>query len=95
MTTLTKLTDEQIKERLDALPQWSEAGGVIQRTYLFKDFIHAMKFVNQVADLAERRQHHPDILIRYRKVTLSLSTHDAGGITQKDFDLAHETDALA
>ena len=94
-TTVTKMTEAQIAESLAELPQWSEAGGVIQRTWQFKDFVHSMRFVGMVADLAEKRQHHPDILVRYNKVTLSLSTHDAGGITQKDFDLAREADELA
>lgn len=94
MPTAPKLTEEQVEERLKALPDWSETGGVIQRTYQFKDFIQSMKFVKAVADLAEKRQHHPDILIRWNKVTLSLSTHDSGGITQKDFDLAAECDRL-
>ena len=62
-----------------------------QDQYQFKDFVAAMAFVRAVADLAEKRQHHPDILIRWNKVTLSLSTHDAGGISQKDFDLAAQT----
>lgn len=93
-TTMTKLTEAQIEQALRALPQWSEAGGVIQRTWQFKDFVHSMRFVQMVADLAEKRQHHPDILVRYNKVTLSLSTHDAGGITKKDFDLAREADEL-
>lgn len=93
-TTEAKLTEAQIEESLKALPQWSEAGGVIQRTWQFKDFLHSMRFVSMVADLAEKRQHHPDILVRYNKVTLSLSTHDAGGITQKDFDLAREADEV-
>lgn len=94
MPTAPKLTEEQVEERLKALPDWSETGGVIQRTYQFKDFIQSMNFVKAVADLAEKRQHHPDILIRWNKVTLSLSTHDSGGITQKDFDLAAECDRL-
>ncbi len=94
-TTETKLSPEEIEQMLNDLPQWTEAGGVIQRTWQFKDFLHSMKFVNMVADLAESRQHHPDILVRYSKVTLSLSTHDAGGITKKDFRLAHEADAIA
>ena len=93
-TTEAKLSEAQIEESLKALPQWSEAGGVIQRTWQFKDFVHSMRFVAMVADLAEKRQHHPDILVRYNKVTLSLSTHDAGGITQKDFDLAREADEV-
>ncbi len=89
-----KLTETEVEEKLRALPDWSESGGVIQRTYQFKDFLQSMKFVNAVAALAENRQHHPDILVRWNKVTLTLSTHDAGGITQKDFDLAKECDAV-
>ena len=65
-----------------------DTGETIQRTYQFSDFVKAMGFVGKVADAAEKNQHHPDILIRYNKVTLTLSTHDAGGITMKDFDLA-------
>lgn len=95
MPTAPKLTEPQIAQKLLGLPEWSESGGVIQRTYQFKDFLASMKFVNTIATLAEQRQHHPDILIRWNKVTLSLSTHDSGGITQKDFDLAKECDARA
>jgi 4a-hydroxytetrahydrobiopterin dehydratase len=89
-----KLTEEQIADKLKPLPQWAEVAGSIQRTYQFKDFIAAMKFVNRAAELAEKVQHHPDILVRWNKVTLSLNTHDAGGITQKDFDLAAQLDAM-
>ncbi len=88
------MTEEQIEAALEDLPQWSEVNGVIQRTYQFKDFVASMKFVATIADMAEERQHHPDILIRYNKVTLTLSTHDAGGITQKDFDLAAAADEV-
>lgn len=90
-----RLTDAQIKDRLRMLREWSETSGMIQRTYQFKDFVESMKFVNAVAALAEARQHHPDILVRWNKVTLSLSTHDAGGITEKDFALAGECDGKA
>lgn len=94
MAIAPRLTEPQIKERLRTLPEWSESGGVIQRTYQFTDFLQSMKFVNSVASLSEKRQHHPDILVRWNKVTLSLSTHDSGGITGKDFDLAAECDAV-
>lgn len=94
MAKAPRLTEARIKERLRTLPEWSESGGVIQRTYQFKDFVASMKFVNSVAALAEQRQHHPDILIRWNKVTLSLSTHDSGGITEKDFELAAECDGV-
>jgi 4a-hydroxytetrahydrobiopterin dehydratase len=90
------LTEVQIQTRLDAeTPEWSEAGGMIQRTYQFDDFVHAIEFVNKVADAAEAAQHHPDILVRYNKVTLTLTTHDAGGITDNDFSLARRADSAA
>ena len=92
---IEKLNEEQIATGLEKRPQWSEIGGQIQRTFRFEDFVASMEFVRKVAEYAERVQHHPDILIRYNKVTLTVSTHDAGGITQKDFDLAEETDRLA
>lgn len=89
-----RLTESEIEHKLRDMPEWSESGGVIQRTYQFKDFLQSMKFVNAVASLAESRQHHPDILIRWNKVTLSLSTHDSGGITEKDFELARGCDGV-
>ena len=91
---MERLTDEQIEARLVDHPEWSDTGGAIQRTYQFDDFVSAMKFVNAVADAAEAAEHHPDILIRYNKVTLTMSTHDAGGLTYKDFDLAAKVDGF-
>lgn len=90
-----KFTEDQVKAALDVVPDWNEVNGEIQRTYQFNDFVQAMKFVDRVAAEAESREHHPDILIRYNKVTLTVSTHDAGGITEKDFDLAKAVDAFA
>ncbi|MEO0512879.1 MAG: 4a-hydroxytetrahydrobiopterin dehydratase [Planctomycetota bacterium] len=92
---MTKFTDEEVQTALAELPEWSEVGGEIQRTFQFEDFKKSIAFVSKVADHAEAAQHHPDILIRYNKVTLTLSTHDAGGITQHDFDLAAKADADA
>lgn len=92
---MERLNEEQIETRLAGMADWIETGGSIQRTYQFEDFVESMKFVTAVADLAEDAQHHPDILIRYNKVTMSLSTHDAGGITTKDFDLAAKIDDSA
>jgi 4a-hydroxytetrahydrobiopterin dehydratase len=92
---MTKMSDEQIQTALAQVPEWSELNGAIQRTFQFADFKAAMAFVNRVAEAAEARQHHPDILIRYNKVTFTLSTHDAAGITGKDFDLARTIDSLA
>ncbi len=92
---MTKMTEAQIVEALKLVPDWSELNGPIQRTFQFKEFVEAMKFVNQVALAAEAAQHHPDILVRWNKVTLTVNTHDAGGITVKDFDLARKADSLA
>jgi 4a-hydroxytetrahydrobiopterin dehydratase len=89
------LADKDIQAGLQKLTEWSECGDAIQRTYTFADFLTSMRFVNQVAQAAEDRQHHPDILVRWNKVTLTLSTHDAGGITRKDFDCAAASDGLA
>ena len=91
---LIKLNEEQIAAELETHSEWVELNSQIQRTFGFDDFIASMKFVNQVAEYAESVQHHPDILIRYNKVTLSVSTHDANGITHKDFDLATKADGL-
>jgi 4a-hydroxytetrahydrobiopterin dehydratase len=91
---MERLTEAQVQESLAAIPEWSLVGEAIQRTYQFDDFLHAMKFVNAVADEAEQNQHHPDILIRYSRVTLTLATHDAGGITGKDFALARTCEAI-
>lgn len=92
--TAAKLTDAQIEAALQAVPEWSLVSEAIQRTYQFKSFVDSMKFVSKVAKAAEADQHHPDILIRYNKVTLTLSTHDAGGITAKDFALATKCDGF-
>lgn len=92
---MDKLSESEIKAGIAAAPEWSEVGGEIQRTFQFGDFVRSMEFVNKIADYAERVQHHPDILIRYNKVTLTVSTHDAGGITKSDFELAKAADAFA
>ena len=80
---------------LGTLPDWKKTGDVIARTFQFKDFPAAIDFTNAVAALAEQTQHHPNIDVRWNKVTLALSTHDAGGLTEKDFALARQCDALA
>ena len=91
---MDKMTDAQVLEALKSVPDWGETGESIQRTFQFKDFVEAMKFVNRVAEQAEADQHHPDILVRWNKVTLTLSTHDASGITAKDFALASKADGF-
>lgn len=90
-----KMDQDGIASALKDLPEWSEVGEAIQRTYQFPDFMSAMAFVAKVAEHAERAQHHPDIMIRYNKVTLTYSTHDSGGITAKDFDAARHVDEAA
>jgi 4a-hydroxytetrahydrobiopterin dehydratase len=88
------LSDADIKTRLVAVPDWQIESGELVRTFLFKDFRQSLAFVNQVGEVAEKAGHHPDIDIRYNKVRLALITHDAGGITAKDFDLAAAADKL-
>ena len=92
---MPKLTPIQIRQSLRHVPRWRKTGRVIRRTYEFKDFVVAMKFVNAAARAAEKACHHPDIDIRWNKVTLALTTHDQGGLTEKDFELAARFDALA
>ena len=91
---MTRLDAQAARARLAGLPGWELDGDLIQRTYAFPDFVRAMRFVGAVAAEAERVQHHPDILVRYSKVTLSLSTHDVGGLSPKDFDFAALSDRL-
>ena len=89
------LDETKIAAALATVPQWQRTGGTISRTYEFKDFPAAMKFVNAVADLAEQVQHHPDLDVRWNKVTLAFTTHDSGGLTEKDFALARQCDVLS
>ena len=91
---MSKLNASQTKTALAKVPLWKKQGSVITRTFAFKDFPAAIKFVNQVAVLAEQAWHHPDIDIRWNKVTLALTTHDEGGLTEKDFALARKFDRL-
>ena len=88
-----RLDDQAITAGLQGL-NWTREGPAITTTVTLKNFAAAMAFVNRVADLAEARNHHPDIAISWNKVTLTLLTHDAGGLTQLDLDLAAAIDAL-
>jgi 4a-hydroxytetrahydrobiopterin dehydratase len=85
---MTLLSETEIQERLRRLPGWERNGNEIRRSWSFADFAGSLAFVNRVAEIAEAANHHPDIDIRYSKVTLTLSTHDAGGLTARDFALA-------
>jgi 4a-hydroxytetrahydrobiopterin dehydratase len=91
---MAELNPEQIKAALPAVKDWKKQSASISRTYQFKDFVAAMDFVNKVAKVAEAANHHPDIDIRWNKVTLVLATHSEGGLTQKDFELAKQIDAF-
>ena len=90
-----ELNPEQVQAALPSVKDWKKQSASITRTYQFKDFVQAMKFVNKVAEAAESANHHPDIDIRWNKVTLTLATHSEGGLTHKDFDLAKKIDGLA
>jgi 4a-hydroxytetrahydrobiopterin dehydratase len=91
---MAKLSAAQIKARLVSVPEWKRRKRIITRTYQLKDFPSAIRFVRTIARLAEQAWHHPDIDIRWNKVTLTLTTHDAGGLTEKDFVLARKFDRL-
>lgn len=87
-------TPEEAQARLKKLPEWKLEAHEIVRTFVFPDFVAAIDFVNAVAEQAEQAGHHPDIDIRYNQVRLALSSHDAGGLTPRDFDLAAAIDAI-
>ncbi len=89
------LSPSEIRSAQSSVPLWRRRGKTIRRELVFPDFVGAMKFVNAVARAAEKAQHHPDIDIRWNRVTLTVSTHDAGGLTAKDFALAAVLDRFA
>ncbi|WP_427162255.1 4a-hydroxytetrahydrobiopterin dehydratase [Aliinostoc sp. HNIBRCY26] len=82
------LTDAEIQAQATSLSGWGVTDAKLQTTRIFPDFVTAIAFVNQLVEPAESAGHHPDIEISYNKVHITLTTHDAGGLTQKDFDLA-------
>jgi 4a-hydroxytetrahydrobiopterin dehydratase len=86
--TMPRLDDAAVEEGLQRLPGWDRRGDEIVKTFTRQDFAHAMVFVNEVAGAAEAAGHHPDIEIRWNKVTLALSSHAEGGLTDRDFQLA-------
>ena len=91
----SKLSDIEVQRMLGAHAGWTRRGNAITKTFEFPTFPAAIAFVNRIGDAAERMDHHPDVDIRYTKVTCSLSTHSAGGITAKDFKLAENIDQQA
>jgi 4a-hydroxytetrahydrobiopterin dehydratase len=80
----TKLTDAEVQNFLQTHPEWMLENGKLSRAWIFPGFLEAMDFVNRIAGMSERANHHPDIDIRYNRVTLSLISHDSGGITARD-----------
>jgi 4a-hydroxytetrahydrobiopterin dehydratase len=91
----TRLSDLEIQRALGALPGWTRRGDALVKTFSFARFSEGIDFVQRVARAADAADHHPDIDIRYTKVTCSLSTHDAGGITAADLSLATAIETLA
>jgi 4a-hydroxytetrahydrobiopterin dehydratase len=91
---MAKLSEPDIQGRLPGAKGWERHGDMLVRSWQFPSFRRALEFVNQVAALAEKSDHHPDILLSYRSVRLELSTHSEGGLTEKDFLLAGEVGAI-
>ncbi|MGA2634501.1 MAG: 4a-hydroxytetrahydrobiopterin dehydratase [Terracidiphilus sp.] len=92
---MTVLSHDEITDHLSHRPHWSIESGELVRTFIFETFPEAIAFVNKVAEIAEESNHHPDIDIRYNRVRLALVSHDAGGITSKDFAVAAGADKVS
>jgi 4a-hydroxytetrahydrobiopterin dehydratase len=92
---MSVLSNAEIDRRLQTMPGWTRAGSAIERQFVFAGFPEAVEFVGRLVPVAEAADHHPDIMINYRRVTLSYSTHSAGGVTEKDFAGASEASQLA
>lgn len=91
---MSKLTENEIQARISVLPRWVLVENTIRREFELADFKVALSFVNKIGEQAEAAWHHPDIDIRWNKVIVVLTTHDSGGLTTKDFDLAEEFDRI-
>lgn len=91
----SRLSDIEIQRLLNARPGWARRGESLTKAFEFPSFPETIAFVNRVADVAERMDHHPDLDIRYTKVSCQLATHSAGGITTRDFTLAEAIDDVA
>ena len=85
---------ETVAKRLKRLPEWEQVESRIERVFEFDEFMAAIDFVNSVAEVAEDAWHHPDITINYTLVTVSLTSHDLGGLTESDFEVAARVDSL-
>ena len=93
--TTSKATSAEIDHFLQCHKNWTTADGTLQRTFTFRNFREAFGFMTEVALVAERSNHHPEWRNIYNRITVQLTTHDAGGITEKDFDLANHMDSIA
>jgi 4a-hydroxytetrahydrobiopterin dehydratase len=91
---MPKLTRAEVERLKAGLPGWTLDGDAIRKAFAFDSFAAAIRFVNRVAPMADMVDHHPDILVRYKQVTLTYSTHSEGGLTAKDFDAAATADRL-
>ena len=89
-----KLSQSEAEQRTKSLTGWTLEGDAIRKQFTFKNFLEAIAFLNRLAPAAEAADHHPDILINYKRVTLTWSTHSEGGLTDKDFDGAAAADNL-
>lgn len=90
-----RLSDTAIQEQIRTVPDWSLEGSTLTQSFKFKDFVEAIAFVNRLVEPAEAAGHHPDISISYNTVAIALTTHDAGGLTQLDFNLASVISQIA
>ena len=88
------LSENEIQAQLRDAPLWKRNGNEITRTFVLPSFAESIRFVNKIAAHADQVDHHPDILVQYTKVTLNLSTHDAGGLSERDFASAQKADEL-
>ncbi len=91
---MSALSKVEVQEKLKGMEGWSHAGKALHKKFTFKSFMPAIGFVNRIAEVAEKAGHHPDITVNYNLVSISLSTHSEGGVTEKDFQLAKEIDGL-
>lgn len=92
---MAALSKAEIQQKLKEAPGWSHQGKSLHKKFTLKSFMPVINLVNQIAAVAEQQQHHPDITINYNILTIALSTHSEGGVTQKDFELARQIDRLA
>ena len=91
---MSKFTEAEILARLPMAKGWERHGDMLVRSWQFPSFRRAIEFVNQVAALIEKANHHPDLIVRYRTVRIEMSTHDAGGLTERDFALIAEINEI-